>query len=528
VLGGDALPAVQGLVGQSLLTVSETRAGVRYRMLETVREFGRMQLVDAGEDREARAALRRWAVGYASDHGARLNGPGQYAAIDALGDEEINLADELRDSLADDDHGTLVQLLSALAMFWTMRGEHVRLLVLADAVADAICDWQPPPQLREATSAATALMLSNIIMGGSQRFGQLQALLRRLGTDVGAHPQVSGLARVMLVCDPGDQNVFVRGLEQLADDPDCDTAVAACHWLSNMRENAGDLVGATEAAQRALALAGDGYGPWLVAMPRAMLAQLRMHAGDRVAAVEHAQAALPVLQRLGAGDDEIQLRSLLAFCAIVEGRLADARAELDRMDRISESWTGFGGSIFRDICRAELLLARGDHAAGLALYRECMARMQELTLPGVTKTGLEPWVLLGASVALAAHAYHATAADEEHGDALLCACRGYALRVLGAADADLDYPVAGLLLFALGVWGLLRRAAPADDAIRLLVLADRFAYNRTIPTVMWERIGPSAEETAPGRIAEFQVTYAHCRPADLLVVACGAVGQLPG
>ena len=50
------LPAVQGLVGQSLLSVRETPLGVRYRMLETVREFGRMQLIDAGEDRDARAA----------------------------------------------------------------------------------------------------------------------------------------------------------------------------------------------------------------------------------------------------------------------------------------------------------------------------------------------------------------------------------------------------------------------------------------------------------------------------------------
>ena len=63
VLGGDALPAVQGLVGQSLLAVRETPLGVRYRMLETVREFGRMQLIDAGEDRDARAAVRRWARG---------------------------------------------------------------------------------------------------------------------------------------------------------------------------------------------------------------------------------------------------------------------------------------------------------------------------------------------------------------------------------------------------------------------------------------------------------------------------------
>ena len=50
MLGDDALDALQGLVDQSLLSVRETPAGLRYRMLETVREFGLMQLGAAGED----------------------------------------------------------------------------------------------------------------------------------------------------------------------------------------------------------------------------------------------------------------------------------------------------------------------------------------------------------------------------------------------------------------------------------------------------------------------------------------------
>ncbi len=51
VLGDDAVEAVQGLVDQSLLSVRETPAGGRYRMLETVREFGQA------------AARRRWRGG---------------------------------------------------------------------------------------------------------------------------------------------------------------------------------------------------------------------------------------------------------------------------------------------------------------------------------------------------------------------------------------------------------------------------------------------------------------------------------
>ncbi len=50
LLGHDALDEVQSLIDQSLLTVIDAGGTVRYRMLETVREFGRMQLVGSGED----------------------------------------------------------------------------------------------------------------------------------------------------------------------------------------------------------------------------------------------------------------------------------------------------------------------------------------------------------------------------------------------------------------------------------------------------------------------------------------------
>jgi predicted ATPase/DNA-binding SARP family transcriptional activator/tetratricopeptide (TPR) repeat protein len=528
LLGADAIVSVQGLVGQSLLSVRETPLGVRYRMLETVREFGRMQLVDAGEDVEARAALRRWAIGFASEQGPRLMSRDEFAAIDVLGEEEINLADELRGALADGDRDAVVQLLAALGMFWTIRGEHVRLLTLVDAVADAVSEWQPSPEMYAATGAAMAIVLTNTMISGSERLGDLQALLRRVRTPANAGVGTFGLGGVMLAYDPSDFEAFVRRLEKLSGDPHRETAVAACHWLSNMRENAGDLAGAIEAAERALALVSDDDGPWSMAMPHGELAQLSMHVGDRAAAIEHALAALPAMQRLGAADDEIQLRSVLASCAIVEGRLADAEAELDRMERIGESSALFAGAMFQQFCRAEFLLARGDHAAGLALHRECMAKMRDLTFPGVVKTGLEPWSLFGAAAALTAHAYYAADADKAYGEALFLASRTDALELLRTADAELDYPVAGLVLFGLGAWGLLQQVVPTEDAIELLVLAERFAYNRAVASMMWEPIAARAEASAPGLIAEFRAKYASSRPADLLEEACRAVEQLPG
>jgi predicted ATPase/DNA-binding SARP family transcriptional activator len=528
VLGAGAVAATAGLVGQSLLSVQERSLGMRYRMLETVREFGRMQLIDAGEDGDAHVALRRWALGYADDQGARLMSADQFAAIDAVHAEEANLADELRAAIADGDRCTVVRLLAALGIFWNIRGEHVRLLALATAVADTLGDWQPPPELQDTARAAVGILLANTMIGGSERFGRLQAWLRRLGPGTRSDLRPSGLATIMLACDPADPASFIGRLELLADDRNPDTATAACLWLSNTRENAGDLAGAIEAAERALSVVGEDDGPWLRALPRAVLAQLTMHVGEHAVTAEHARAALPVMQRLGATDDEVQLRCLLVFCAIADGRLADAEAELDLIDTAAEAGTVFGSAIFQRVCRAELLLARGDHVAGLALHRESAARMRELQFPGVPRTGLEPWALFGTATALAAHAQHATQAELAPAQALFRRCREDALKVFTAAEPDLDYPVAGQLLFALGAWCLLRQATPADDAIRLLVLADRFAYSRQVPTMMWERVAPPAEQSAPGRVADLRARYAGRRPAELLNEARQLAEQLPG
>jgi predicted ATPase len=546
VLGTSAFDAVRGLVDQSLLSVRETPAGIRYRMLETVREFGRMQLGQAGEDASARAAQRSWAVGYASAQQAGILGVGQFAAIDALSAEETNLADELRGAIADGDRAAIVRLLAALGLLWTMRGEHLRLVVLAGAVAEAVRGWLPPLDLADAARTAVAITLNNSMMIGSgEADGPMMTLLRQLGPDPGGNVYLSGLVRVLLAygsvdigsfphrlaadaADWAGTPGFAERLAALAADPDRHTAAAASQWLGHERENAGDPAGATEAAQRVLALVRDEDGPWSRAMPHGLLAELTLHMGDHAAAVEHARTALPVMQRIGASDDELQLRTLLVFCAIGEGRLADAADELGRVDQMGSSATAFGWAAFRQVGRAELALASGDLGAGLEMYRESAVRMREIQLPGVTRTGREPWVLFGEAMALSAHARYAAGEDVAHGEALFRVCRPGALRVMTPDNPHLDYPASGLVLFALGAWSLLRRAAPAEDALRLLALADRFAYNRMIPTMRWERITPAAEEAAPGLLARLRAEYLDCPQPGLLTQARLAVERLPG
>jgi predicted ATPase/DNA-binding SARP family transcriptional activator len=501
VLGGDPLDALQSLADQSLLSVRDAAGGVRYRMLETVREFGLMQLARADEEAPARAAQRAWAAAYAWRHAERVFSADQFAAIDALAAEESNLADVLREALSEPEPAAAVQLLAGLGALWSVRGDHGRLLVLTEAIVEAVGDWTPPPELADAARAAMGLTLRNAMIAMDERTGPLRDLLERLGANTAGDPQLAAMTRLTLVYDPGEPAALTSGLEELAAAPQRELAQMASHWLSVLRENAGDQDGAVAAAERALALVRPQDGPWTAAIVQTQLAQLTAQLGRRDETAAYARAALPVLERLRATDDLVQLHSLLALCAIADGRLQTAAREHEEIDRIADTETLFGGIVTVRVSRAELALALGDVALGLERYRAAVRKLRALSFPGLQLTGLEPWVLFGEAAALAAFAHHGSPADDDEARELLLALRRRGAAALRTEGWELDYPVMGSVLFALGTWDLLRAAAPPEAAVRLLVMAERFAYNRTVPTMAWERIAPHAEALAPGRVA---------------------------
>ncbi len=63
----------------------------------------------------------------------------------------------------------------------------------------------------------------------------------------------------------------------------------------------------------------------------------------------------------------------------------------------------------------------------------------------------------------------------------------------------------GAVLFAIGLWQVMVDDQPPDSlrrAVRILVLAEAFAYNRLLPSLSWEPAETIAEQRLPGGIAE--------------------------
>ncbi|GAA2999604.1 BTAD domain-containing putative transcriptional regulator [Streptosporangium longisporum] len=526
VLGPDALRAVDALTEQSMLSVRETAYGLRYRMLETVREFGRMRLEQAGEKEDARQAQRAWATSYALGHAFELFGPAQFAAADALGAEEGNLADLLRQALGETDPATTVQLLTGVGALWSIRGDHSRILVHQDAITEVVTGWTPPPHLVQPTRVAMMVTLMNIAIATDRRAGPLYDLLRALPVDDTMDSRVVAMATVLLACDEAGRDGMRRRLAELRRSTDRDLAATATQMSIHVLENAGDVTEAIEAAEQMLAMHREDEGPWITAITHAILAHLSMQVGDRRRAVGHARTAVPVLSRLGASDDETQLRSVLLVSALADGDLGTAETELAEITRINDNEAVLSGVATGSLCAAEIALARGETAAALAQYRLAVQRAHALRLPGVPGTELTPWSIAAMSVALTAYAHHAPQQDVRYGEELFSAVADYDL--LAAENPVLDYPLCGSMLFALGSWGLLRGAVAPRDAIRLLVLAERFAYHGSLPSMTFGRIEPYAERAEPGMIAALRAGYGDRRGPDLLDEARSLVERIRG
>ena len=112
-------------------------------------------------------------------------------------------------------------------------------------------------------------------------------------------------------------------------------ALTARQWAGQARENSGDIDGAFKATQDGLELCEPDDGPWTQAMLTAQLAVLATQRGDVAAARTYTEQALPDMERLGAIEDSMQLKALLAICDMTVGRLDEAGGCSPRSARTS-------------------------------------------------------------------------------------------------------------------------------------------------------------------------------------------------
>jgi len=484
---GDALDVVTALVEQSLVVVSE-ESTVRYRLLETVREFGRMQLVDAGDDVIADERVRAWAIQLSRAAQRRLFSREQVETMTLLRAEEGNLVETLRHAISADDVELAAAVLAALVTFWSVEGSHLKILNLAVPALPLLAERPIIPGTEEdlRVSLASILITARVFVGHDQETGI--ARLRELGSEA-AEPRTRAVVIGLLSLDDAGPTGQMEVLAQLSTSEDRYVAGWCSIWASQVAENLGDLDLAIEMGERALSHADPADGPWSEALVRAHLAGVLLQAGRREQAREYAEAAIPAMSELGAVEDWAQTRAAVALVAISQDDLVEAERILDDLARDDRVESVFGGAISQLCGRAELLLAQGRTDDGLAAYRSAVSRLADRGFPGVDMDGLEPWVLFPQAASVAAHCRHGRRGEAHDARDDL---RIKAAAVLAGDDAFIDHPIMGAVLFALAAWESTGGPSPTGDdlAARLLALAEAFSLNRMLPSLDPDWIRP--------------------------------------
>ncbi len=124
VCGPDALGLLSSLVDKSLVVATapaSSGTGMRYRLLETIGEYGAERLDESGR----RAEVERRHLGHFRELARRtdplLRGHGQRAAIAVFQNEYENLRAALRRAVAAEDEHEALCLVHALAWYWQIR-----------------------------------------------------------------------------------------------------------------------------------------------------------------------------------------------------------------------------------------------------------------------------------------------------------------------------------------------------------------------------------------------------------------------
>ncbi|HEX7738879.1 MAG TPA: BTAD domain-containing putative transcriptional regulator [Marmoricola sp.] len=509
LLGPDAPTQLGELADQSLLVVQEGDSGVRYRFLETVREFGLRELAESGAAADVRAAIRRWAVGYAAAQMSRLFSVDQLATLDRVADEVGNLVVVLRGALDDGDASAAIPVMGLLSEYWTIRGDHFAMLAFTPRVLEAAAA-APPPGADELSAwrgvVAACVTLLTVFTGDAG--ADSVRLLRDLG-EAGDDGVADAMRRIALLAVDHDDPREV--LEAVGRDGNRHERGIALMLLGHVRENAGDLPGALAATRQALAMTDPADGPWQPAQLQAQLCSLSAAEEDLVAAARYAERALPVIEAVSSTEDAVQIQVIRILADAVAGRVHVAEADLARLEESA------GDRADADIdvrlallqCRAEIELARGHVDSGLRHYadaagiaeeveRRFRRRLAEESIePDFGEYGAAPWTTYTLAVVVFAHAYHG-AVD---GAAVEFAERLDAIGITSAEELTrVDFPVSGAMLVAIGAWRLRSGAQgeEADAAVRRIAMGRVFAYPRFQPVFAWAKVREVVE--AHGRL----------------------------
>jgi predicted ATPase len=429
--GGWSLEAVQAVCRQSeketlgllmllrdssLIGVVEAEDGLRFRMLETVREYAAERLADWGETEAVQARHREFFLALAEQAEPELEGPEQSVWLERLEREHDNLRAALAACLAAEEGAVDgLRLAGALRRFWEVRN------YFSEGRASLAAVLRIPGAAAPTAARARALTATGVLawrQGDHAAARALHeeglALWRQLGNERGIAYSLYYLARVIPGLPDSQTEAALEIFRRVGDKLGM---AHALNWLGELALESGDAHRARRLYEESLQLKREVGDRWEVAHSVHNLGMAAYVRGDYTEARQLFEESLAISRKFGDprgaawslhelgnvaaregeggrarelyqegltlfrgwGDKRGIAWSLhrLTLVAIRQGEYATARtrlAEVQRLWRAEEYPRGTARSLLQEgllaFFQGDYRVARERFEEGLALFRE--------------------------------------------------------------------------------------------------------------------------------------------------------------
>jgi predicted ATPase/DNA-binding SARP family transcriptional activator len=337
----ELLDLLTSLVDKSLVTYDDAGSEGRYRLLETVRQYARDRLLEAGEGPAVWQRHHDWCLALAKETEPKLYGPEPAEGLDRLEREHDNLRAALAWTVAQGQGEAGLRLGGALWQYWHVRGywtegreRLAELLALPGAAA-------------RTAARAWALQIAGELAYGQGEYGAARALFEE---------------SLAIKRELGDKQGITWSL---------------C-WLGIAARDQGDYGAARALLEESLAIFRELGQKGGIAWSLNSLGLLVHFQGDYGAARALLEENLAIVR--GLGNKEGIAWSLLRLGEVADGQgeYGAARAFLEESLAISRE-LGDKGGIARSLGSLGRVAGdQGDYGAARALLEESLAIFREL------------------------------------------------------------------------------------------------------------------------------------------------------
>jgi predicted ATPase/DNA-binding SARP family transcriptional activator len=348
-----ALELLTALVDKSLLQIADG-PGLRYRMLETIREFALERLADRGTIAEARAAHAAYFLALAETSEPHFRGREQLTWSAIMIAERDNVVAALHFAVGQGDSDMAIRLTAALCMFWTVRGARVESVTWLQLALDV--PGGSPPDARAVVQAIH--LINKATTGGYKSLEEVIAPFRAVVTEAERFPDHPMLALLepLLGLFTDDIELGLAATDRRLSHPDPWTRAVLWMIRASMLENEGDMAGMRQVmpvAVEGFRAIGERFG---LAQSLASLADAHLAFGEPERAIEALEEAIVTLREFDPKDTADHERTYLAIAWLQQGHVEQARAELQELTRardltahsVAFAWIALG-----DIARYE-------------------------------------------------------------------------------------------------------------------------------------------------------------------------------